>query len=285
MKKKYVCLILVLLFALVLCVLLYFPVKSYVIPKIIWSYWNDRNIPRDVKLILDHREQVLKSYKHIVLYDDTLSDYIDEPPPPNYDKLTSHANKTDWMRLTLLKKYGGCWMDASIIVNDAAAFDVLYEKAQQDRVELSAFYLEEFTYRKDPYTFIESWFLIAPQGSPLIIKWHKEFCYAVSIGFDQYRKQVVHRIQNSDRINTYLTIHATLQIVLKDAWFMPNIQIYRAEDTMYKLRDDCGWENEKAVECVMNKIRDDPIYVRSIPFIKLTNAERKTGIDISSYFQ
>lgn len=277
--------LLLLICAVILYDLVYVPAKTYVIPKIIWSYWNDRNIPKDVQLILDHRAQVLNSYKHIVLYEDTLGDYIHEAPPANYDTLTSHANKTDWMRLTLLKNYGGCWMDASIIVNDAEAFDRLYEEAHRQKVELSAFYLENATYRGDPYTYIESWFLIAPKGSSLIRKWHKEFCYAITIGFNQYRQQVIHRIKNADKIGVYLTIHTTLQIVLKDCWFMPNILLYRAEDTMFKLRNICGWDNKKGFDCVMNTIRDDPAYVRTVPFIKLTSGERKTGINISSYFQ
>lgn len=280
-----VLILLLLICAVILYDFMYVPVKTYIVPKIIWSYWNDHNIPKDVQLILDHRAQVLDSYKHIVLYEDTLADYIDEPPPANYDTLTSHANKTDWMRLTLLKKYGGCWMDASIIVNDAAGFDKLYEEAYRKQVELSAFYLENATYRGDPYTYIESCFLIAPKGSQLIRKWQKEFCYAITIGFNQYRKQVIHRIKNSDKIGVYLTIHTTLQIVLKDCWFMPNILLYRAEDTIFKLRDECGWDNEKAYECVMNKLSTDKTIHRRIPYIKLTNAERKTGIDISSYFE
>jgi len=285
MKQKYVYLLLLILFALVLYVSYYIPVKNYVLPKIIWSYWNDYNIPKDLQLILAHRKQVLNSYKHIVLYDDTISDYIDELPPSNYDKLTSPAHKADWLRLALLKKHGGCWMDVSIIVNDAASFDTLYEKAQQNRAELSAFYFEAATYRGDPYTYIENWLLIAPQNSPLIIKWHNEFCYAISVGFDRYRKQVVHRLKNSDNIDTYLTQHATLQIVLQDLWFTPNIMLHRAEDTMFRLGTECKQYESNVNACIMNKIRTDHQYVRNIPFIKLTSSMRTTGIDISSYFQ
>jgi hypothetical protein len=282
--------ILILLFLLLICAVIiydlaYVPAKTYILPKVIWSYWNDHDIPKDVKLILEHRERVLHSYKHIVLYEDTLGDYIGEEPPSNYDKLTSHANKTDWMRLTLLKKYGGCWMDASIIINDAAEFDRLYEEAHRKKAELSAFYLENAIYRGDPYTYIESCFLIAPKGSPLIGKWQKEFCYAITIGFDQYRKQVIHRIKNSDKISTYLTVHATLQIVLKDSWFRPNIVLYKAEDTIFKIHLKCWKYKDKAGECIMNRILTDKTIPGNVPFIKLTNSERKTGIDISSYFE
>lgn len=278
-------LILILLISFVILYdIVYAPAKKYILPNIIWSYWHDRNIPKDVKRIIDHRRRIMDSYEHIVLHEDTVWDYIDDAPPPNFDSL-GHAHKADWIRLVLLKKYGGCWMDASIIVNSKEAIDTLFNNARKKRVDLSAFYLDTRTFRKQPHTYIENWFIIAPKQSPLIQKWLNEYEYAIRIGFEQYKKQVHVRIPKYNRFSTYLTQHVCLQIVIQKSWVLPNIDLSKAEDSMFKIHSTCWKYEDKAGECIMNKIRTDKTIPSIVPFIKLTNGERKTGIDISSYFE
>lgn len=281
--------ILILLFLLLICAVIiydlaYVPAKTYILPKIIWSYWNDRNIPKDVKQILDHRKRILDTYEHIVLHEDTVWEYIDDAPPPNFDTL-GHAHKADWIRLVLLKKYGGCWMDASIIINSKEAMDGLFSVAREKRVDLSAFYLDMRTFNRQPHTYIENWFIIAPQQSPLIQKWLNEYEHAIRIGFDDYKQQVHERIPDYNRFSTYLTQHVCLQVVLQNSWMMPNIYLSKAEDSMFKIHSTCWKYKDKAGECIMNKIHTDKTIPGTVPFIKLTNGERKTGIDISSYFE
>lgn len=277
-------LLLLLICAVILYDIVYAPAKKYSLPNIIWSYWHDYNPPKDVQLTLDHRKRMLDSYEHIVLHEDTVWDYIDDIPPPNFDTL-GHAHKADWIRLVLLKKYGGCWMDASIIINNKHAIDRLFNDAKKKCVDLSAFYLDTRTFRKQPHTYIENWFIIAPKQSPLIQKWLNEYEHAIRIGFEQYKKQVYERIPDYNRFSTYLTQHVCLQIVLQKSWVMPNIHLTKAEDSMFKIHSTCWQYGDKAAECIMNKIVTDKTIPSTVPFIKLTNGERKTGIDISSYFQ
>jgi hypothetical protein len=51
---------------------------------------------------------------------------------------------------------------------------------------------------------------------------------------------------------------------------------------MYKLRSICGWDSNG---CILEKIRDEPEFVKKIPFIKLNASEIGASIDISDYFK
>jgi hypothetical protein len=112
-------------FCVLLLILLYY---RYQIPKIIWSYWNDDTIPPFVKKIMDRRAAVLTGWEFRVLSDSTISKFLPASEfPPGYNTMRQ-SHKSDWLRLALLEKYGGCWLDATIIVNSADKFNEIYER-------------------------------------------------------------------------------------------------------------------------------------------------------------
>jgi len=255
---------------------LYYTFSKPTLPRIIWSYWHDRSIPKEVQAILDHRKRKLNKYEHITVYEDTIHKYIDAPYPPNFDKLM-HQHKADWVRLQLLNKYGGCWMDAGIIVNDASAIDALFEETSAKHAELSAFYLESRTVHHDPSTYIENWFLLAPSNSKLINRWLNEFTHAITIGFEQYKKDHENSIPEYDRfLNTYLTQHVCLQVILQDSKEIPIVLLHKAEDTMFKLHTEGNWE----LESMQKIVQKDKARIQTIPYIKLRGGDRPLAADL-----
>jgi hypothetical protein len=255
------------------------PLES--VPRIIWSYWHNRDIPSDTRMMFERRALRLPNYKHIIVHEDTIQQYISEPLPANFNKLI-HQHKADWVRLALLRDHGGCWMDASIIINDGAAIDRLFDEADATQAQLTAFYLEGRTYNKIPSTFIENWLLIAPKDSPLIRAWFDEFNYAITVGFGYYAFQNIFNthIKDFHMFGVYLTQHTCLQNILSSAAYKPTIILHKAEDTMYKIHADCSWN----VLCIGNRLRYDKTIPSSIPYIKLRVSERKFSGPIASYF-
>ena len=265
---------------------------KYELPKIIWAYWHNTDIPKDVKQILEHRQRILKEWTFIILTDDTVDNYVTDKPQGFGSLRESH--KSDWLRLALLKRYGGCWMDASIIVNSESAFEKLYMDTMNKRVDFTGFYTPRSIQNNDPKTFVESWFIMAPRNSKTIQAWYNEFTNATTIGLLPYRKHVESRypgMVNSHIYNpnkpedVYLTVYACLQVVLHTRH--DRVMLLDSSKTMYRLHEIC-WNTEKQdydSECIVMKIRDDP-QTREIPYIKLTHAQRKyfDKIDISDYF-
>jgi len=245
---------------------------SYTLPRTIWSYWHDPVIPPKVASMLE--ERAVLPWEHIVLNKTTVHDYIDPSLfPKGYDEL-SHQHQADWIRLYILKVYGGCWMDASILVNSGVELESLYQRSLEAESEFTGFYLQGHTLGGVPETYIENWFIMAPKGSRIIELWYKEYTMAVEMGFKAYKKRVFSKIDVSniygrDDDNTYLTQHAALQYVLRLLPEPANIIIVDASDTMFKPHVDCNWDTE----CTLKYIKETP-REQQPAFIKLRSNER-----------
>jgi hypothetical protein len=244
------------------------------LPRVIWSYWNDPQIPPKLRSILAERKHVLSTWDHRVLNEDSVYDYIPRDAFPEGYDLLIHQHKADWIRLYILKIYGGCWMDSSIIVNSDHELERLYRESIQRNSEFTGFYLQANTLNSVKDTYIENWFIMAPARSRLISLWYEEFTEAVSIGFLPYRKKVSASINVSNLYggddDTYLTQHAALQYVLQTRLpAKPNILIFDASDTMFKPHIDCKWDSS----CVVKYIRETP-KDKQPPYIKLRGNER-----------
>lgn len=267
----------------ILCGLLYLSQRKQTegftdagIPRIIWSYWNDPQIPPKVEKIMRERERLLSSWEHRVLNEETLYDYIPRDSfPEGYDGL-SHQHKADWIRLYILREHGGCWMDASIIVNSTDELERLYSESLESKSEFTGFYLSTHTRNSVKESYIENWFIMAPPSSRIISLWYEEYTDAVRIGFLPYKKKVFSRINVSNIYgefeddSVYLTQHAALQYVLQVRLSSkPNILIFDAADTMFKPHVDCNWD----VPCVLKFIKDTPKQ-KQPSYIKLRSSER-----------
>lgn len=246
--------------------------SSYELPPILWSYWdNIDTMPKNVINIINKRKKKLKNWHHVILSTDTLYNFINiNDIPKNFDTLIP-AHKADWIRLYLLNKYGGIWIDASIIVNNPMVFKSMYNYTIKKDAKLTAFYLGD-----DQYSFIENWFIIAPKNSYIIKKWLNEFEDAINIGFMNYKNKIINMGINVLHIyiwgseDTYLTMHAGLQkLIQRNEIDKSDILLYDACETMFNIHCNCNWDNE----CIKDKLNNS-IEIKNIPFIKLRSHDR-----------
>ena len=266
---------------------------SYNIPKIIWGYWDDSNVPVEMMRFFDRRKKVLGGWEHRLLNKDNVYDHIDKASFPKTFGHLSPPHQADWIRLAVLEKHGGCWMDAAIFVNKADALEELYKESVTAKSEMTAFYSEHFAKGKGPESYIENWFIMAPIHSKLITEWKKELEHAIRIGFKAYKKEVFKHVDaehiypkpddalNDQHWRTYLTMHACILMVLRR--YKPNMILKRAEDTMYKVHNDiCKWEPHCSAA---EEIRKNVELVKDIPYMKISSREIiSKGLDFSAYF-
>jgi hypothetical protein len=254
---------------------------TYILPKIIWTYWHDEALPEFVSHIQKQNRFVIKDWSYIMIHESTLNKYIQELPP-NYSSLRQ-SHKADWLRLALLEKYGGCWLDATVMVNSFEHFETIYSESIKLQSEFTGFYTPMGIQNNDPSTFIESWFIIAPKNSRVIKMAYEEFTSACVIGFDNYRTKSMKENLLSMHIynpetpqDIYLTVYAAIQIAIHNRLKKQvNIILYNSYDTMYKLHYDC-WNMTKDdydSQCIVQTLKTNPIYVQSIPFLKFTRAQ------------
>lgn len=246
--------------------------ETFVMPKQIWSYWNTAEMPPDVKEHHDNNRMVLDDWKITLLSDATLSDYLDVLgfPAGYHDMKIQH--RADYIRLALLKKYGGLWMDISIVVNSKEAFNAIYDRALESKSQATLFtYGGGATPGPHP-DYIENWFIMAPAGSPVIGAWFHEFDSAVRMSFQNYQRYIGSKgFPLNFRIGLpYLTQHACLQVILqKHPELRQMITLYPAEDAMFKIHIECNWD----VDCIRKSVTNKD-WKTKVPYIKLRSDDR-----------
>lgn len=269
MDRKYIIPFLILISAIMFQFIL--SNKAVYIPKIVWSYW-DKQPPPSVVAIVENNRNVLTDWEFNFLDEISVKKFISESEfPLEYNALSSQ-HKADYIRLVLLKKYGGLWLDASIQVYQPEMINRMHLEAIQKRAKLVGFSLYE-----PQEEYIENWFIMAPKSSSIIQYWFQEYDFAVKIGFQEYKRKIFRdgykiseKIYKENDNEVYLTQHACLQIVRqKNIFGKHNVLLYKAEDSMFKIHEDCDWE----VNCIKNRVKD-PMIGRRVPFIKLRGCDR-----------
>ena len=268
---------------------------DYHIPKKAWAFWDSDAPPKTIQDILDNRPTKLVGWESIYLTEKTIDKYIDRNAyPRGYDTLIP-AHKADWIRLALLEKYGGVWLDAGIIINDVSELNKIHDIMGQEKAEAGLFYLSQHGYNNSVPLYIDNWFIIAPRASPIISKWKSEFERAIAMGFVEYKTQLLKNkrfkletFSPTDMTDTYLMPQTCLQKIVQAMPVPPKILFLDPGHNMFKIHADCsGRENrveEEDIECVQNALLNDP-ETKKLPFIKLRSDDRVGDLDMSKYFE
>lgn len=100
--------------------------------KIVWQYWDAglENAPKIVKASVSSvRRNLPSGYKHIVLSDETIHKFVQIPEWVALKRKNNSAFRTtffsDVLRLFLLEKYGGVWIDATILMTSEIPSKIL----------------------------------------------------------------------------------------------------------------------------------------------------------------
>lgn len=208
--------------------------------------------------------------------DEFLQSINQEEIPPGFQNLKVE-HQADWIRMKLLKTYGGCWIDSGIILNQS--INSLWRDCVSNRADLLVFKIMGF--QTNPrFPIAENWFLMAPPNSPVITAWLEEYEKAIRMGFKRYKEFIkgegvdLQKLMNSPD-DVYLTQHGCYQKVIQQKLSDSNVVYYVAEDTMFRIHAKiCKWDKS----CISKTLQDKKL-VRSIPYIKLRGGDRK-NVDI-----
>ncbi len=284
--KRYYLFCLIVLFLATVLLLAYR--QYYTLPKIIWMYWDTEEIPDIVQKIQAYNANAFHGWDVRFLNRRTMFKYVAHHDlPPTYSKLLVQ-HKADWLRLYLLQHYGGCWIDASIIINDTTVMNRIRYASVKQRSALTGFQTKENrTFQHTSGTalplVVDNWFIMAPPNSPIIRAWHTEFTKAVTMGLLNYKRALQAQGVNISAIHfkhaddVYLTQHMCIQKVLqRDFAVLPPMYFLLSSDSMFKIQIECKWKND----CIRQKILEPA--AKTLPYIKLTKEIRESGIE--SYF-
>lgn len=243
-------------------------VENIELPKNIWIYW-DGVLPK----LVEHCIQVIKNqnpnFKVIILNSANVEEYCD----PQYLQIEniSPQHKADVIRLNLLYKFGGIWLDASTILN--RDLDWIEALMQAHQAELFSYYRRKNTTILE-YPVIENWLLASSQGNEFIKRWLDELLKANQMGAKAYIQSIKDGYANFNEIFQrignleYLFAYVACQKVMRD--YKPNLVVLDCDESalLYQVKD--RWVKEKILIDLAINLRPE-----SEPYlIKLARKER-----------
>jgi hypothetical protein len=203
----------------------------------IWSYWEQGvdEIYPFYKLCI--KTWIKKNPFHNIIIIDKYNIYnylTREELPPNWEKIKVIQLKSDFVRLALLVKYGGIWMDISTICIKPINTVFKQEKS------IEGFALRRYDNNNELSVF-ESWFITGKKDSKIIKKWRNELLKAFGNSKsveEMYKKYFDDVDLQKIEYGWYLTI---VRVLMKQIQFEEEIKylyyndsnIYGAEETAF----------------------------------------------------
>lgn len=213
------------------------------IPRVVWSYWHTDELPLLVRHCLANWRKFATGYEVRMLSPDRMSEYLDPASlPAGYGELPAYR-KADWLRLALLRRHGGIWLDASLFLT--APLDWVQEFATRHEIGYVGFFIDKFTVdRARPV--IENWFMAACPSHPFIEALYAEFtrrilegggaeAYLAALRESGEYTVAVQRINQPD----YLIMHVACGRLLRKGDY--RLCLLRAEDLAFYYPALFGW--------------------------------------------
>lgn len=242
------------------------------IPKIIWSFWHEKTPPEIVQLCISNWKRFNPDYRIELLNADNVTDFLSDQELPGKFQELNNLRKSDWLRLALVSKFGGFWLDASIFLTRSLEW---IRAASPGGQAFVGFYLEGYTANpRQPV--IESWAFAAPAGHPFVGRWLATFTEEVIESSDlaflnKLRDAGVYeRVVGNIESPQYLAIHVAAQYVLTQPTVYA-MELIKAEDSAYLHHYNADW-NRLAL-CWSLLGRRAPTL--PAPLIKLRSKDRK----------
>ncbi|PNH06449.1 hypothetical protein TSOC_007118 [Tetrabaena socialis] len=241
-------------------------------PRCIWTYWNG-DMPYFVYRCIDSWRKNNPSYKIVVLRKQTLLDYIDVDLDTLRHANDSQARFADFVRLHVLERHGGMWMDASIICN--GSIDFIFSALNRPGVEFVG-------YRADQHTLPEfagsvdviesSAFACKPQCA-FVRAWRDEFMNIEKYGDVADYVNAVHQsgvnTQGAPTHPYWAVYVAQIAALYRNRVVRPTLSLFDATQTIFSYQfDPLGNAMDNAVRLIYEG------RFESQPLIKITNYER-----------
>lgn len=271
---------------------------SSVRERTLWGYWAQGydSMPEFFKMCVETWKRHNPDWDVRILDLGSVYDFLTYDELPNvFMDMPSKQTASDCVRLGVLARYGGIYMDVSILVR--CDLDRLcWSDIRSGRKTAAVFYHPDFgTDAFDNKDFVESWFLATKPGNPFFIQWRDLFCELFHDrlkvkGLLEHPLYQEIDLSGIDRLNEkfganfdfreYLAIHAMCHRILETdedkrlQWQDTFIQI-NARATAFKAQLHIEELGEEAVSFAFLR-PDDPVpdgFMDDVPLIKFTTPQ------------
>ena len=136
---------------------------EYVENKTIWVCWLQglENAPEIVAKCVDSIYRYAGDYKVVLITNDNLKDYVDIPAYVTEKlekKRMQFAHYSDYIRVSLLEKYGGVWIDSTVLMTGTIPASILS----------LPFFCFRTSYLSDSCCVSSNWFISSHKGEEIV---------------------------------------------------------------------------------------------------------------------
>lgn len=262
--------------------------------RTIWAYWAQgyEQMPEFFKLCVGTWQRLNPHWDVRVLDKASVHEYVSEAELPNrFMQMLSHQTASDAIRLALLSRYGGVWLDVNIILLtslDRFCWDKISSGRKSGAVFFHPFYGTEVMGGED---FVESWFMASKPGNPFFLQWRDLFRELFHNRLDikglmQHPLYQGLDLEGFDRLNKefsgaghdfreYLAIHAMCHRMIETdpqarAQWRDEIMRVNAADTAFRMQVAAQAVGLAAAQVLLSEDPRADELVADVPLIKFT---------------
>jgi Capsular polysaccharide synthesis protein len=213
------------------------------IPKIIWTYWQSNPPPPFIQACLGNWRRFAPDHQVRLLDRSNVSQWLPELRA-DFDEMPAYR-QADWLRIQLLARHGGIWMDASMLLSRDLAW--LHETRQRRAADYVGFYIDRYTTRPE-LPIVENWLMASVPGGPFVTALAAAFDRAL----DEGAEALLQRLRNEGRharvvqaltedFQRYLLMHVAASEMLDREPQAARLVLLRAEDGPFAWHAGVGW--------------------------------------------
>jgi hypothetical protein len=237
------------------------------IPKVIWTYWHDDDLPNTVRNCIRTWQETNPDYTIIILNNDRLHELTGNDLSKLNITNTMRARYADFARLFIMAKYGGVWMDSSIICTQP-----LSKVLPRSFYDMVGYYAPHTTNKKFPIP--ENWFFAAPPNSRFIHDWLMEALFMTNFKSEQayidyVKSELKVDIQELESALPYLAMHLCATVIQQKNVGSYRLHLLDGRKGPFLYLDANNWELPRAFE----KLCEDSQL--QTPLIKMRGLERE----------
>ncbi len=243
--------------------------ELYILPKNIYCFWHEDKNNIINSFINNWRKKISPEWTIHFINIKNLGKYVSNDFLHKYNNIEIFRF-SDFLRLELLKNYGGVWLDISSIIINGNFLDKYYQEMIDNKYDVCMYEFKSKTIiNNGPY--LENWFIMAPENSKFIIDLYNEFEKGRVMDFIIYKNNILkpceinlqHTI-TEDESTTYLMQHAIINYLFK-LGRKYKINTKDASESFFKLQNLVNWNHNDVINYIISNNNWSDYYAIKLP--------------------
>jgi hypothetical protein len=215
------------------------------LPRIVWTYWETLAVPAIVEQCLATWRRHAPDHEIRLVDKATAAAWLRSADEARILDALPAYRQADWLRLQLLNRHGGIWIDGSTLLTQG--LDWVHVLNDELGGGVVGFYIDRYT--TDPARpMLENWFIAAPPADPFIAAWAIELDRAIGLGEAAYRDALRREglLESAAQgipvdMQSYLVMHLAAAVVALRAPGIHRQMLRRAEDVAFAFHAALRW--------------------------------------------